>query len=122
MIAVVTYLVRIETLEKIHHLLEEIADFLLRGVVGVAAGIDGVDASAVLAPLVSPEALVVAVDVDPVVLHVGQEIGATLCCQDVRDVGIGTRGVATGLVGAVTVVGPVLRSIFYCSGFLEYSC
>lgn len=117
----VTYLVRIETLEKIHHLLEEIADFLLRGVVGVAAGIDGVDASAVLAPLVSPETLVVAVDVDPVVLHVGQEIGATLFCQDVRDVGVGTRGVAAGLVGAVTVVGPGLRSIFHCSGFLEYS-
>lgn len=75
---VVTYRVRIKTLKQIHHLLEEIAHFLLRGVVGVAAGVDGVDASAVLTPLVSPEGLVVAVDVDPVLLHVGQEIGATL--------------------------------------------
>lgn len=74
----VTYRVRIKALEQIHHLLEEIAHFLLRGVVGVAAGVDGVDASAVLAPLVSPEGLIVAVDVDPVLLHVGQEIGAAL--------------------------------------------
>lgn len=74
----VTYRVRIKALEQIHHLLEEVAHFLLRGVVGVAAGVDGVDASTVLAPLVSPEGLVVAVDVHPVLLHVGQEIGATL--------------------------------------------
>jgi hypothetical protein len=66
----------------------------------------------VLAPFVSPEGLVVAVDVDPVVLHVGQEISATLCCQDVGDVRVGTSGVAAGLVGAVTVVGPVYKSKF----------
>jgi hypothetical protein len=73
----------------------------------------------VLAPLVSPEALVVTIDVDPVVLHVGQEIGATLRCQDIRDVGVGTSGVAAGLVGAITVVGPVLMSVSCCSASLE---
>jgi hypothetical protein len=102
-----TYLVSIETLEQIHHLLEEVTDFLLCSVASVAAGIDGVDASTVLAPLVGPEALVVTVDVDPVLLHVGQKIVATLFLQDVRDVGVGTSGVTAGLVGAITVVGPV---------------
>lgn len=111
-----TYRIRIKTLEQIHHLLEEIANFLLRGVFRVAVWVDGVDASAVLAPLVSPEGLVVTVDVDPVLLHVGQEIGATLFCQDVCDVGVGTAGVAARLVGAVTVVGPAIESIS-CSGW-----
>lgn len=47
-----------------------------------------------LAPFVFPEGLVVAVDVHPVFVHVREEIGAVLCFQDVRDVGIGAAGVA----------------------------
>jgi hypothetical protein len=65
----------------------------------------------VLAPFVGPEGLVVAVDVHPVLLHVGQEIIATLCRQDVGDVGVGTSRVTAGLIGSITVVGPVFQSI-----------
>lgn len=102
-----TYLVSIETLEQIHHLLEEVTDFFLCSVASVAVGIDGVDASTMLAPLVGPKALVITIDVDPVLLHVAQKIVTTLCLQDVRDVGVGTSRVTAGLVGAITVVGPV---------------
>jgi hypothetical protein len=67
-----TYLVGIQTLEEIDGLLEKVADLLLRRVVGIAVNIDGVDTSAMLSPLVLPEGLVVAIDVDPVVIHIGE--------------------------------------------------
>lgn len=65
-----TDLVGIKTLEQINHLLEELADFFLWGIVAVALGVNGVDAGAVLAPFVGPEGLVIAVDINPIVLHV----------------------------------------------------
>lgn len=65
-----TDLVGIETLEEIHGLLEEVTDFLLGIVIRVAVGFDGVDACAMLVPLVGPEALIVALVVLPVSLHV----------------------------------------------------
>ena len=56
--------------EKLEGLFKEI-DHLLRGhVVGVALGVEGADAGAVLAPLVFPERLVLALIVFPVYGHV----------------------------------------------------
>jgi hypothetical protein len=83
--------------------LEIITDLFLGLVVGVAAGLDGVDASAyiiisvwsglsdlqkrtMLVPLVLPEALVIAFVVLPVGLHVGQQLGPALRLEDLRDV------------------------------------
>jgi predicted permease len=117
------YLVRIEALEKIDSLLEIITDFFLGLVVAVAVGLDGVDASAcivvsvgselsdrhkrtVFVPLVLPEALVIALVVLPVGLHVGQQLGPTLRLEDLRDVRILARRITELLVRAVTVVGP----------------
>ncbi len=62
--------VRRERLEQSHSLVEEVYGFLLGHVVGVARGLQGADAGAVLGPLVLPEALVVSTDVLPVGLHV----------------------------------------------------
>lgn len=101
-----SYLVCIQALEQIHHLLEEITHFLLRLVIGVAGRLDRVQTGAVLAPFVLPEGLVVPVDVNPVLVHVGEELGAILRLQDLGDIGVGAAGVTVGLVGAVTVVGP----------------
>lgn len=53
-----------------------------------------------------PKGLVVPVDVNPVLVHVGEELRAALRLQDVRDVGVGAAGIAVGFVGAVAVVGP----------------
>lgn len=44
-------MIGIEAFEKVDCLLEEINDLFLRGVTGVAARVQGADASAVLAPL-----------------------------------------------------------------------
>jgi hypothetical protein len=103
--------------------LEIITDLFLGLVVGVAAGLDGVDASAyvtisvwsglsdlqkrtMLVPLVLPEALIITLVVLPVGLHVGQQLGPTLRLEDPRDIRILARGITELLVRAITVVGP----------------
>ena len=101
-----SYLVCVQTFEQVDHLLEEVADFLLGIVVGVAAWLDGVDASTVLAPFVLPELLVATAVADPVLVHVCQEVTAVLSLQDLGDVGVFARGIAIGLVGTIAVVGP----------------
>lgn len=83
-----TYLVRIQTLEQINRLLEEITHFLLRLIAGIAAGIDGINASTVLAPLVRPEALVLTVDINPILIHVVDQVTEVLVLQDCCDVGV----------------------------------
>ena len=95
-----------QRLEQIHRLLEEIHHLLLRHVIGVAAWFQRADAGAVLAPLVLPEALVVALVVLPVGVHVGEEVRGPCGRDDGGDVGVGARGVTVGVVGAVAVVGP----------------
>lgn len=57
-------------------------------------------------PFVSPERLVIAIDVKPVFVHVRQEIGAILRLENVGDVGVGASIIAIGFIGAITVVGP----------------
>jgi hypothetical protein len=59
-----------------------------------------------LVPLMLPEALVVALIVGPVGLHIRQQVIATLFLQDRSDVGVLARGIAELLVRAVAVVGP----------------
>ena len=86
--------------------MEKVDDFFLRGVICVAFGVKGADAGAVLAPLVLPEAFVVAVHVFPVGVHVGQEIGLARRLQDLRDVCVCATGVAVGVIGPVAVIGP----------------
>lgn len=57
-------------------------------------------------PFVSPERLVIAIDVKPVFVHVRQEIGAILRLENVGDVGVGASIIAIGFIGAITIVGP----------------
>jgi hypothetical protein len=64
-----------------------------------------------LAPLVHPQALIVAFVIFPVHGHVGQEVGCTEGLEDVPDVVICAAVVAVGFVTAVAAVGPkVVRS------------
>jgi hypothetical protein len=95
-----------EGLEEGDGAVEEDGDFFSRLVIGVAARIEGGDAGAVLAPLVLPEGLVVALVVLPVLLHVRQGLVGARGLQDFGDVGVGAARVAVGFVGAVAVVGP----------------
>ena len=87
--------VRVQCLEQIHRLLEEVDDFLLRGVVDVTVGLEGADAGAVFAPFVLPEGFVVAALVFPVGGHVGEE--------DVGVVGGEDRAYVCVLTGFVAV-------------------
>lgn len=67
-----------------------------------------------LAPLMLPELLVAAIVTDPVRLHVREQIGTVLRGQDIRNVGVCARGVATGLVGTIAVVGPSHLHQIHC--------
>lgn len=90
-----------------HNRREKIPDFLLRLVVGVASGLDRVNARPVLVPLVFPETLVVAVHVYPVLVHVREQVVPTLRRQDRGDVAVFPGGVAELAVASVAVVRPV---------------
>lgn len=59
-----------------------------------------------LAPLVHPQALVIAFVIFPVHGHVGEEIGGAKGLEDVSDVVVGAAVIAVGFVGAIASVGP----------------
>lgn len=59
-----------------------------------------------LVPLVLPERLVIALVVLPVLVHVGEKLGAARVLDDGSDVGVLARVVAVCLVGAIAVVRP----------------
>lgn len=65
-----THLIRVECLEEVNSLLEEGNHLLLWYVVGVAARLQCADASSVFSPLMLPEALVVALIVLPIRVHI----------------------------------------------------
>ena len=74
-----TYGIAVQCLEQIYRLLEICDHFLLRCVRCVASGFQGANASPMLAPLMLPEALVVAFVVFPVRIHVLQQRRLTSC-------------------------------------------
>jgi hypothetical protein len=98
--------VRGQRLEERDGAVEEDGHFLRGLVVGVAGGVEGRDACAVLAPFVLPEGLVVTLVVFPVLLHVAQGLIGTGGLKNLRDVGISAFGVAVRFVCAIAVVGP----------------
>lgn len=71
---VFTHGVAVKRLEEIHGLLEEVWYFLLGSIASVATGLESADTSAMLGPFMLPEGLVIAVDVNPVGIHVGQQV------------------------------------------------
>lgn len=102
-------MIRVEALEEIDRLLEEINHLLLARVVGVAARVEGADAGAVLSPLVLPKRLVVPLVVLPVGVHVVEQVRLAVRRQDVGDVGVGAVRVAVRVVRPVAVVWPCPR-------------
>ena len=64
------YCIAVKSLEKINSLLEEIWNFFLWCVARIARRLEGADTSPVLAPLVFPERFVVAVNIDPIRVHI----------------------------------------------------
>lgn len=72
------YRVGVQALEKLHGPVEKVQNLLLRGIVGVAIGIQGADTSPVLAPFMLPESLVISRLVFPVCIHIIQKVGCTI--------------------------------------------
>jgi hypothetical protein len=99
-------LVARQGLEERDGAVEVVNDFFGGLVLGVALWLERADAGAVLGPLVVPEGLVLALVVFPVCLHEGESVVCAKGLQDRRDVRVGARGVAVGVVGAITAVGP----------------
>lgn len=64
------YRVAIQSFKELNGFLEESNDFLLRCVRGIAARLEGADTRSMFAPLVLPEAFVVALVVFPVCVHI----------------------------------------------------
>lgn len=110
----IPYLVSIQTLKQIHNLLEEVTDFFLGCVPLVAVRVNGVDASTMLAPLVRPERLIVSVNINPVIIHVFEQIILALRLQDIGDIGVRASRIAARLVCAVTVIGPDYVNVTSC--------
>lgn len=54
-----------------------------------------------------PEALVITVGILPVGIHVRKEGGLPGGSQDLSDVGVGSIGVAVGVIGPIAVVRPI---------------
>lgn len=75
-------------------------------VVVVAGRIEGADASSVLAPLVLPESLVIALVILPVGVHVCEQVRLAERVQDSSDVGVCARCITVGIVGAVAMIWP----------------
>ena len=98
--------IRIQRLEQVNGLLEEIDNFFLWGVVDVAVRVEGGDAGAVFAPFVLPEGFVVAAVVFPVGFHVGEEGCAAVGGEDGADVCVLAGFVAVLAVSTVAVIGP----------------
>ena len=92
--------------EQLQRLLEKVHHFLGGYVVDVAGCVKGADASAVFAPFVLPEGLVVAPVVFPVYGHVVEQVVAVEVLEDLGDVCILAAFVAILLVGSVAFVGP----------------
>ena len=103
--------VRVQRGEELQRLLEEVDHLLRRHVVGVAGGVEGADAGAVLAPFVLPERLVVAPVVFPVHGHVVQQVVPVEVFEDLGDVFVLAGFVAEGLVGSVAFVRPETRCL-----------
>jgi hypothetical protein len=62
----------------------------------------------VLRPLMIPKGLVIALVILPVCAHELQEVGRTERSKDGGNVGVGTRGIAVGIVSPIAAVGPGL--------------
>lgn len=78
----------------------------MRLVVIIARGIEGADAGSVLAPLVLPERLVIALIIFPVGVHVREQVRLAERVENGSYVGVFARWVTVGIIGAVTTVWP----------------
>lgn len=65
-----THLIRIESLEEVNGLLEKVDNFLLWDIVGIAAGLQCANASSMFTPLMLPEALIIALIILPICIHI----------------------------------------------------
>lgn len=83
-----------ESLEELDSASEEIRSLLGSLVVRVAVRVESGDASAVLAPFVLPEGLVLALIVLPILLHVVKSLTGSIGGEDITDVGVGSGSIA----------------------------
>lgn len=111
-----TYAVSIQWHKQIHHLLEEVGHFFLRLIIGVALGIERIDTSTVLVPLVLPEALVVTTFIFPVDVHIGEKISLAVRLQDLGNIRELAGRVAKLVIGSITVVRPIGVSVIVVLG------
>ena len=88
----------VEGLEEVYSFLEVGNDFLLRGVVVIAAWLQSADAGSVLVPLMAPEVFIISLVVFPVFVHIFKGVGLAGSGEDSRNVGVFTAGIAILLI------------------------
>jgi hypothetical protein len=70
----VTYCIAVKSLEDINGLLEEIRNLFLWCIAGVARRLQSANTSPMFLPFMFPEGLIIAIYVDPVFIHVGEQV------------------------------------------------
>lgn len=105
-VGILQELICAESFEEVDSLLKEVGNFFLRGVVSVAGWLQGRIACAVLAPLVLPEGLVLALVIFPVCVHVTQQICLAEGLEDTGDIGVLARLIAKLRIGPIAKVRP----------------
>ena len=96
----------IESLVQLDACGKVVDDFFLGLVVGVTGRVERGDAGAVFVPFVIPQALIVVTEVFPVHTHVGKQVGGAEGLENGRDVAVGARIIAVGVVTTVAQIGP----------------
>lgn len=98
-------------LEQVHSLCKVVNYLLLRSIIRVAVGIQRGDTCAMFAPFVLPKALIVALVVLPINIHVCQKVRCARSLQDGGNVLILTVWVTVRIVRAVAMVRPTPLSV-----------
>lgn len=98
--------IRRQRFEELDGRVEEVNNFLLGNIVGIALGVERADTGAMLRPLVLPEVFVVALVVFPVRAHVREKVVRSSGGQDGCDVAVHASVVTIRIEGAIAVIGP----------------
>lgn len=102
----ITHSITIQPLKQINRLLEKICNFLLWRVTRIAARLERTNACTMLTPLMAPKALIITIDINPIRIHICQQVRLPKALQDRSDVGVCPRSITRTVERPIAVIGP----------------
>jgi hypothetical protein len=100
------YGIAVQAFEQINSLLEEIDNFFLRRISCVATCLESTNTGTVFWPFMLPEALIITVDIDPISVHISEEISLAIWLENSGNVCVCARRITAGIIGTITVIWP----------------